>query len=42
MKTTLCFTLTLLALATLAFVPNSVAQDNAPEYVFTRDLFLPK
>ena len=33
MKTTLYLTLTLIAFAVLAFVPNSFAQDNSPEYV---------
>ena len=33
MKTILCFTLTLLTFVTLAFVPNSFAQDADPEYV---------
>ncbi len=33
MKTTLCFTLTLITFITLTFVPNSFAQDNSPEYI---------
>ena len=33
MKRTLCFTLTLLTFVTLAFVPNSSAQDDSLEYV---------
>ncbi len=33
MKATLCFRLTLLTFATLAFLPNSFAQDVSPEYV---------
>ena len=41
MKTTLCFALTLLTFATLAFVPNSFAQDASPEYVVRVIYFLP-
>ena len=41
MKTTLYFTLTLLALAMLAFVPNSFAQDHSPEYVVRAIYFYP-
>ena len=41
MKTTLCFTLTLLTFVTLAFVPNSFAQDESPEYVVRVIYFLP-
>ena len=33
MKTTLSFTLALITFVTLAFVPNSFAQDDSPEYV---------
>ena len=42
MKTTLCFTLTLLIFVTLAFVPNSFAQDASPEYVVRVIYFIPK
>ncbi len=42
MKTTLSFTLTLLTFVTLAFVPNSFAQDTAPEYVVRAVYFVPK
>ena len=41
MKTTLCFTLTLLTFAMLAFVTNSFAQDNSPEYVVRVIYFIP-
>ena len=41
MKTTLCFTLTLLTFAMLAFVPSSFAQDDLPEYVVRFIHFLP-
>ena len=41
MKTTLCFTLTLLTFVTLAFVPNSFAQDDSPEYVVRLIYFVP-
>ena len=41
MKTTLYFTLTLLTFTTLAFVPNSIAQDNSPEYVVRVIYFIP-
>ncbi|RKU28105.1 hypothetical protein C6499_10540 [Candidatus Poribacteria bacterium] len=41
MKTTLCFTLTLPILLTLAFVPNSFAQVGSPEYVVRVIYFLP-
>ena len=42
MKTTLCFILTLLTFVTLAYVPNSFAQDNSPEYVVRVIYFIPK
>ena len=42
MKTTLCFTLTLLIIVTLAFVPNTFAQDTVPEYVLRVVYFVPK
>ncbi len=45
MKTTLCFTLTLIAFVTLAFVSNSSAQNeinNAPAYVVRLAYVLPK
>ncbi len=42
MKTTLCFTLTLLTFVTLAFVPSSFAQDDSPEYIVRVIYFLPK
>ena len=42
MKTTLYFTITLLTFVTLAFVPNSFAQDTAPEYVVRVIYFIPK
>ena len=41
MKTTLCFILTLFVFVTLAFVPNSFAQDNSPEYVVRQIFFYP-
>lgn len=41
MKTTLCFTLTLLSFVTLAFVPNSFAQDASPEYIVQVIYFYP-
>ncbi len=41
MKTTLCFTLTLLIFTMLAFVPNSFAQDDSPEYVVRQIYFHP-
>ena len=42
MKTTLCFTLTLFTFLTLAFVPNSFAQEEAsPEFVVRVIYFLP-
>ena len=41
MKTTLCFTLTLLTFVTLAFVPNSFAQDDSLEYVVKPIYFYP-
>ena len=41
MKTTLSFTLTLLIFVTLAFVPNSFAQDESPEYVVRLIYFIP-
>ena len=41
MKTTLCFTLTLLIFLTLAFVPNSFAQDDSPEYIIRQIFFYP-
>ena len=41
MKTTLCFILTLLTFVMFAFVPNSFAQDNSPEYVVRVIYFLP-
>ena len=41
MKTTLCLTLTLLTFAMLAFVTNSFAQDDSPEYVVRVIYFLP-
>ena len=41
MKTILCFTLTLLTFVTLAFVPNSFAQDETPEYVVRVIYFIP-
>ena len=41
MKATLYFTLTLLTFTTLAFVPNSIAQDNSPEYVVRVIYFIP-
>ena len=41
MKTILCFTLTLLTFVTLAFVPNSFAQDADPEYVVRQIYFHP-
>ena len=41
MKTILFFTLTLLTFVTLAFVPNSFAQDDSPEYVVRVIYFLP-
>ena len=41
MKTTLCFTLTLLIFALLTFVPNSFAQDDSPEYVVRVTYFIP-
>ena len=41
MKTTLYFTLTLFALATLAFAPNTFAQDVSPEYVVRVIYFYP-
>ena len=42
MKTTLCFTLTLLIFVTLTFVPNSFAQDDSPEYIVRAIYFIPK
>ena len=41
MKTTLCFTLILLTFVTIAFVPNSFAQDTDPEYVVRVIYFVP-
>ena len=41
MKTTLCFTFTLLTFVMLVFVPNSFAQDASPEYVVRVVYFLP-
>ena len=41
MKTTLCLTLTLLTFVTIAFVPNSFAQDTDPEYVVRVIYFVP-
>ena len=41
MKTILYFILTLLTFVTLAFVPNSFAQDASPEYVIRVIYFLP-
>ena len=41
MKRTLYFTLTILASAALAFTPNSIAQDNSPEYVVRAIYFYP-
>ena len=41
MRTTLCFTLTLLAFAALPFVRNSIAQDNSPEFVVRAIYFYP-
>ena len=41
MKTTLCFTLTLLTFVVLTFVPNSFAQETSPEYVVRVIYFLP-
>ncbi len=41
MKTTLCFTLILLAFVMFAFVSNSLAQDASPEYVVRIIYFLP-
>ncbi len=41
MKTTLCLTLTLFIFVTLAFVPNSFAQDASPEYVVRAIYFVP-
>ena len=41
MKATLCFRLTLLMFATLAFLPNSFAQDVSPEYVVRVIYFYP-
>ncbi len=41
MKTTLYFTLILLTFTTLAFVPNSFAQDDSPEYVVRVIYFYP-
>ncbi|MYB94198.1 hypothetical protein F4054_17420 [Candidatus Poribacteria bacterium] len=41
MKTTFCFTLTLLTWTMLVFVPNSFAQDGSPEYVVRVIYFLP-
>ncbi len=42
MKTTLCYTLTLLTFAMLTFVSSSFAQDTAPEYVVRVVYFVPK
>ncbi len=41
MKTTLYFTLTLITFVTLMFVPNSLAQDDSPEYVVRVIYFIP-
>ena len=41
MKTMLCFTLTLLIFATLAFVLSSFAQDAVPEYIVRVIYFIP-
>ena len=41
MKTTLCFTLTLLTFVMLMFTPNSFAQEIEPEYVVRVIYFLP-
>ena len=41
MKTTLCFTLTLLILATLTFVPNSLAQTTEPYNIVRFIYFVP-
>ena len=41
MKTTLCFTLTTLIFVTLAFVPNSSAQDTSPEFTVRLIYFIP-
>ena len=41
MKMTLYFTLTLITYVTLTFVPNSFAQDKAPEYVVRVIYFIP-
>ena len=41
MKTILYFTLTLITLLTLTFVPNSFAQEDSPEYVVRLIYFLP-
>ena len=42
MKTTLYLTLTLFTFVTLAFLPESFAQDTSPEYVVRIIYFLPK
>ena len=41
MKTTLCLIFTLLTFVTLAFVPNSFAQDTTPQYVVRVVYFIP-
>ena len=41
MRTTLCSIITLLTFVTLAFVPNTFAQDASPEYVVRVIYFLP-
>ena len=41
MKTTLCFTLTLLIFVTLTFAQNSSAQDTSPEFVVRQFYFYP-
>ena len=41
MKTTLFLILTPFTIATLTFVPNSIAQDNSPEYVVRAIYFFP-
>ncbi len=42
MKTTLCYTLIFITFFTLAFVPNTFAQDTVPEYVLRVVYFVPK
>ena len=42
MKTKLCYTLIFITFFTLAFVPNTFAQDTAPEYVLRVVYFVPK